>query len=53
MLDWPAYAMCQKIHTQQELEVKTGRALDRAEDEPGAQASQAGCNGDTCGERYM
>lgn len=32
MLDWPALVMCQKIRTQQELGVKTGRALDRAEE---------------------
>lgn len=51
MLDWPAQAMCQKFCTQQELVLKTGRALDIAEDEPGVQDSQEACNMETCGEK--
>lgn len=35
MLDWPAQVMCQKFCTRQELEVKTGRALDVDENNPG------------------
>lgn len=53
MLDWPAKAMCQKFCAQQELEVKTGRALDTAEDESVAQDSHQGCNVETCGERHL